>query len=472
MRVTDGLWQQAAATPERPALVVEGRSWSYRELQAEVERMGNTLFQRGLRRGDRVVISLPNGAEYLTWFMAAARYGMVAVPVAESIAGAELAGLVELVRPGLVIGPGWAGASQASARAGGAGCPAEPFSAEVAPPLAGPEEIFYIGFSSGSTGRPKGVVRRHCAWVQSYAAATRAFSLRPGGRFLVPGPLHFSASLFAALHTLETGRTLILERRFSPRRVAALLQSGISGAFMVPTLYQAVVDEGGGPAPAADLCLISCGEKLRPTLRQALASRFPAARIYEYYGSSETGFISFLPPELAAQAESVGLPFPGVEARVAQGGVLHVRSAMMAAGYLGAGQAVVHFAGADGWVATGDLARIGPDGLIYLEGRADDAITSGGATVFPAEIEAVLARHPAVAEVAVVGRPDPVRGEEIVAAVVLRPGAEVSTAELRRACRAGLAPYKRPRAYLIMPDLPRTATGKVCRRRLREQLRG
>ncbi|HYG58307.1 MAG TPA: fatty acid--CoA ligase family protein, partial [Symbiobacteriaceae bacterium] len=337
------------------------------------------------------------------------------------------------------------------------------------------------GFSSGSTGRPKGVVRRHEAWVQTFAAATDAFGLGPGGRFLVPGPLHFSASLFAALHTLEIGCTLMLERRFSPRRAAAFLAgAGVTGAFMVPTLYQSLVDESEGLPVTADLCLISCGEKLRPGLRHALGLRYPNARILEYYGSSETGFISMLPPEFSDQPASVGLTFPGVEIRIVgqdgvpvsagEVGVLHVRSTMMAAGYLGAGDSVTPFVDAGGWVATGDLARTDRQGLIYLEGRADDAITSGGATVFPAEVEAVLAAHPAVAEVAVVGRSHPKRGEEIVAALVLRPGAEASAAELRSACIARLAPHKRPRALLILPDLPRTETGKVCRRQLRAQL--
>ncbi|HYF92690.1 MAG TPA: class I adenylate-forming enzyme family protein [Symbiobacteriaceae bacterium] len=492
MRVSEGLWRRAEQEPARTALVTGMQRWTYRDLQAQVARFGADLYSRGLRRGERIAICLPNSAEYLISFMAAARYGWVAVTIAESVSDAELAKLLSCVRAGAVVATSdWIRTKQGvldrmARQPIGIACDRDGAGFHgTEPPLAEPSDPFYIGFTSGSTGRPKGVVRRHADWVRSFAAATAAFGLTPDEKLLVPGPLHFSASLFAAVHILETGGCLYLERRFNPRRVAVLTAGqGITGVFMVPTLYQSLIEESRSMAAAGSAgrlrCLISCGEKLRPSLRAELQRLFPGARIYEYYGSSEIGFMTVMPPERSDKPHSVGIPFPGVELSIKQAdgspappgtaGILHARSSMMAAGYDSDGGSIAPFTDHDGWACTGDLAHIDGDGLVYVEGRADDAINSGGALVFPAEVEAVLAGHPAVAEVAVFGRPNTVRGEEIVAAVVLKAGAHVSKAELRVTCANGLAQYKRPRVFAFLPALPRTETGKVSRRMMREQL--
>lgn len=504
MRVSEGLWRYAEREPARIALVTGTKRWTYRDLQAEIALFGEGLHRRGLRRGQRVAICLPNSAEYLISFMATARYGWVAATIPEGVSEAELTTLLDSIRPGAVVATSdWLEAKQGVLRGmahppllitadrDGTGFLLKDVSGnsggmdQTEPALAEPSDPFYIGFTSGSTGRPKGVIRRHAAWVRTFAAATATFGLTADDRFLVPGPLHFSASLFAAVHILETGGCLYLERRFNPRRVAALITGqGITGTFMVPTFYQSLIKESPSIAAAAPTnrlrCLISCGEKLRPSVRAELQGLFPSARIYEYYGSSEVGFMTMMPPDRTDKSDSVGTAFPGVELSVREQdgspvppgntGVLYARSPMMAAGYDSDSGSIVPFTDQGGWACTGDLARIDGEGLVYLEGRADDAINSGGAMVFPAEVEAVLAAHPAVAEVAVVGRPNRTRGEEIVAAVVLKPGTHVSKTELRVACANGLAPYKRPRTLVFLPHLPRTGTGKVSRQALRKQL--
>ncbi|HEY8450608.1 MAG TPA: acid-CoA ligase, partial [Bacillota bacterium] len=149
---------------------------------------------------------------------------------------------------------------------------------------------------------------------------------------------------------------------------------------------------------------------------------------------------------------------------------LYARSAMTASGYLGEDGELVPLADGDGWVTAGDVAYRGADGLIYLIGRSDDAINSGGVKIYPAEIERVLAEHPAVDQAVVLGWPDRRRGEAVIAAVVARAGTSVTAAELRAFCAARLAPGRRPQRILLLPELPRTAGGKVAREALRQLL--
>lgn len=152
----------------------------------------------------------------------------------------------------------------------------------------------------------------------------------------------------------------------------------------------------------------------------------------------------------------------GTQAAPGEVGVLYARSPMLATGYDGDGGCIVPFTDPVGWATVGDLPRMEPGGMIFLEGRADEAINTGGAKVYPVEVEAVLAARPAVSEVAVFGLPGARRGEVVAAAVVLRPGARASERDLHAFCATRLAPYKRPRVFHFVPELPRTDTGKVA----------
>lgn len=486
-----GLERHARRRPQDPALTCRGRTWTYGELGDAVRRCAAGLARLGLRPGERVAIGLPNCAEYLIAFLAAASGGWVAVTVGTGSAGAAEraaeaaagARLLVTTAAAAVRRPAGAGSARLTVVVPCGPSPAPPpdalaWSDLIAGPAAGvdvpaPEDPFYIGFTSGSTGRPKGVVRQHQAWASSFAASDAALGLGAADRLLVAGPLGFSANLYFACSTLNAGGVLLLRPRFEPGPIRTDLATAATAAFLVPSVYRALVDRPGSPAPGVRR-LISCGEKLDPRVAAALRERYPGARVLEFYGSSEIGFASLADPERGDPPLSVGRAFPGVELRVRRAedgapappgevGVLYARSPMMACGYDGGAGHIQPFADPQGWVGTGDLAWIDAAGCVFLTGRADDVINSAGAKVHPAQVEAVLAAHPAVAEAAVYGRPHPRRGMEVVAAVVLRAGRDFDPAALRRYCAERLAPHQRPRRILTLAHLPRTASGKLDR---------
>lgn len=513
MWVGRGLRRAARRSPHRLALVAGRRRYTYGELHAEIEALASGLRRLGLRPGDRLLLLLGNRAECIVAFFAAARAGLVAVTVpprgpagagevlhraaaraavveagvADRLAAAAPADVLWIVAggPGAAAAPGGGRAC----RAGGvrayrwadvlaAGTPAARL------PVPGAGEPFYVGYTSGSTGRPKGVVRLHRHWAVSFELAAAEFALAEPGRFLVAGPLWFSAPLFHACHVLELGGTLHLPRRASPRGLLrAIAGEAVTGMFMVPTLYRALLRAmaaGGRATPLPSVVrIIAAGERLDPALRSQLEAAFPRAGVYEYYGASELGFVTVRPPG-EMPAASAGRPFRGVEvavrrpdgaaARPGEVGLLYARSPMVAAGYDGPGGQLLPLADAEGWATAGDLAWTDAAGHVYLAGRRDDVIQVGGAKVHPAEVEAVLARHPGVAEACVFGVPDCDRGQAVAAAVVPRGDPAPTPGELRAFCLRHLAPYQVPRHWLVVPALPRTGTGKVARAALQRRL--
>ncbi len=226
--------------------------------------------------------------------------------------------------------------------------------------------------------------------------------------------------------------------------------------------------------------LVSAGAKLAPALRAELVRMFPRARIVEYYGASELSFAAAGAADEGCPPAAVGRPLPGVrvslrddagaEVTVGSIGRLWVRSDMLATGYVAATTGPASFCDAGGWATVGDHAWQDADGWIYLVGRDDGMLISGGLNVYPAEVEAVLQTADAVGEAVVLGLPDPYWGERIVAVVTLRNGRRPTRADLLAHCRARLAAYKCPKRILVLDALPLSASGKIARDRLRQML--
>lgn len=307
---------------------------------------------------------------------------------------------------------------------------------------AGAHELAWAGFTSGSTGRPRVVVRSRSSWTGSFAATDRLTGISADDTVLVPGALSWSLTAFAAAHALAAGATVRLTGDWSePSLRAALPDADV--VHLVPHRLAAVLDA----RPERLRTAVVGGAALGTALRGRAADA--GVGVVSYYGATELSFV-------AVDPDGAGLrPFDRVEIEV-RAGEVWVRSPWLAHGYLGDGGPLRR--DGDGWATVGDLAQ--PGEPLVLRGRGDGAILTGGATVVPEDVEAVLAAVPGVAGVVVLGVPHPGLGQ-VVAAVVQGDG--VRRATLEAAARAGLAPSQRPRRWSAVDELPRTSSGKPAR---------
>lgn len=304
-------------------------------------------------------------------------------------------------------------------------------------------DLAWAGFTSGSTGRPRVVVRSRSSWTGSFAATNRLTGITADDTVLVPGALSWSLTAFATVHALAAGATVLLTGDWSvPSLLAAL--PGADVAHLVPHRLALVLDA----RPRRLRTVVVGGAALGTELRARAADA--GVGVVAYYGATELSFV-------AADPDGAGLrPFAGVEVEL-RAGEVWVRSPWLAHGYLGEGGPLRR--DADGWATVGDLADAAA-GTLTLRGRADGAVLTGGATVVPEDVEAVLAAVPGVGGVVVVGLPHAGLGQ-VVAAVVQGDG--VRRAVLEDAARTRLAPAQRPRHWLAVDELPRTSTGKPAR---------
>jgi malonyl-CoA/methylmalonyl-CoA synthetase len=330
------------------------------------------------------------------------------------------------------------------------------------PPRLAPGADALIVYTSGTTGRPKGAVHTHASLLAGVSALVRAWDWQPDDRLLLALPLFHVHGLGAGLFgTLTAGASAMVFDRFDEEAIAT--DRGATMFFGVPTMYHRLAASGRA-GRLAPLRLCVCGSApLAAELWHDL--RRQGVEVLERYGMTETLLTLSNPLRGERRPGAVGRPLPGVEAaleEVDEDGVgeLLVRGRPLCRGYWGRADTLVD---ADGWFATGDLASVADDGYVAIEGRRSELIITGGHNVYPAEVEAVLARHPGVDEVAVVGLPSAEWGETVVAFVVGAP----DPGELADLAEAELAPFKRPRELRLVDSLPRNALGKVVRKDLR-----
>lgn len=434
-----------------------------------VGRVGS--LERGLRRrsgpGARVVLRLDDPTALLLCFFACARTGRIAVVMDPGWPAAQREAVLNEIAPDLVVD----GGVFADLSAGD-----DLRSADVAmqetPP--GEANLFYAGFTSGSSGMPKGYVRSHGSWLESFALSERLFGISLHSRIVLPGQLTHSLHLYGAVCGLASGQEVVLMPRFDPRTVLTALGDvpGGSVLYATPTQLHFLAEAASrtGPVMAVKQVLAS-GAKWREADRQALRSVFPQARLFEFYGASETSFITVSSPEDAGPASSVGRAPDGVGIAIGdphapeppgRAGPIWVRSPMLFSGYLcGASSDTLW---RDGWLTVGDHGFLDETGHLTLTGRENRMVVTSGLNVYPEEIEAVLLDHPAVALAVVAGLPDKIRGRRLEAVVELagpqagsRDGIED---QLLRHCRERLVAGKVPKRIHIREHLPLTAGGK------------
>ena len=351
-----------------------------------------------------------------------------------------------------------------------------------------PDEVCLVMYTSGTTGRPKGAQLTHRGVSMHSEACNTVFRLGPGDANLVAMPLfHVGGSCYAQLGIHAGARTILL-REPAPPALFGAIASGATHAFVVPTVIHGVLAAGEQAITAfGGLKKVGYGASPMPLpmLRKALAA-WPKVEFIQVYGMTElSGVATMLTPEAHRDGDhperlaSAGQPMPGVEVRVVDPvtfddvtpgatGEIWFRTAQAMRGYLNQHEATAQTKTADGWIRTGDAGRTDSAGFVYVLDRLKDMIITGGENVYGPEVESVLNACPGVSEGVIIGVPDEHWGEAVKAIVVPASGAQLTAADVIAFCRARLAHYQCPASVDIVEDLPRSGTGKVLKRALRE----
>ena len=468
----------------------QGSSLTFGEIDERADRVAGRLTARGLRPGDRLSVQLPNGPELIDLFLACARTGIIFVPVNLLYRSREIDHILRDSTPAALVARGQVETTApvevwnvADLIAAGARRPSEP--PRPTPVADDPEQVVTIVYTSGTTGPSKGAMLTQRSLVANARALLEAWRIRSDDRLLLPLPLFHVHGLGNGLHCwLGAGCRMRLLERFD--RVAIeheLLDFAPTVFFGVPTMYVRLLEIAPDAARrigAMARLFVSGSAPLDPATFAAFLERFGHA-ILERYGMTEALMITSNPYDGPRLPGTVGLPLPGVHVRLVDDeghdvgpdtdGEVLVKSRALFAGYWRQPDATR--AAFDGsFFRTGDLARRSATGHYALCGRKSDLIISGGFNIYPREIEEVLREHPGVADVAVAGAADPVRGEMPVAYVV-PAGADPAcdATALEAFCQARLASFKVPRAFIPVTELPRNALGKVEKHRLPRAVR-
>ncbi|MGW1787045.1 acyl-CoA synthetase [Streptomyces sp. NPDC002143] len=492
-----------AQRPDAVAVAQEDQRLTVRRLHERVEQLASALTELGVGRGDVVALLLYNRPEFLELVYATNRIGAVFLPLNYRLSEEEWAYILgharakaivteaEFVRPvDRIAGklddlehrilvddppaPDWTGYEALLDRHRGAHIPAVDVD---------PEDLQRLMYTSGTTSRPKGVRITYGNVQAKNLAHIVHFGLTAADTTLVCGPLYHVGGLdMPALATLYAGGGVVLQRRFDAEgALRAIQEHGVTNVWLAPAMVNAVLEVPDREAydTSSVRFILGGGEKTPEPVLRRIMNAFPNAWFADAYGLTETvSGDTFLDREHAlSKLGSVGRPVPHTRVRIVDDtgqelpagelGEITLRGPKVFAGYWRDEKATAA-ALRDGWFHTGDIGHLDEDGFLYIDDRKKDMIVSGGENIATPEVERVLYECPAVLEAAVVGLTHPRWGEVPRAFVVFRPGASAGPEELREFCRERLAKFKVPARFDIVDELPRTPSGKVLKRTLRD----
>jgi long-chain acyl-CoA synthetase len=512
-----GFYAMAAEHPAKCAIIgPRGEQVTFGELGQAVNRLANALAARGLKPGDTVASLQRNGIPHFEVMLAATQVGLYVVPVnthltpAEAsyiigdsdakavIATGDLAAVLAPVLDSLpehrfAVGEGAAGELAAADVPGWEDYAAFRDSGAPEPPqdrVAGAVMLY----TSGTSGRPKGV-RRNIPPVDPELAISgilpflARFGFRPyGGVHLVCAPLYHSAPLTFSLNLLHMGHTVVVHEKFDAAAVlAAIAEHRVTSSQIVPTHVHRLLglpEQVRAAHDTSSLEVVLVAGAPFPVHEKRAFLDWLGPVVWEYLAATEGVSSIVSPQEAIDHPGTVGRLTPGMvvlldddgtEVPQGEAGTIWFQTGMARFEYYGDPEKTAGAVRPDGLATVGDIGRVDSDGYLYLLDRRSDLIISGGVNVYPAEVEQRLLTHPAVADAAVVGLPDPDWGATVTAIVELRDGFEGTdalAAELDKHCKAELAGQKCPRRYEFRAELPRTPTGKLLRRNLRDELAG
>jgi O-succinylbenzoic acid--CoA ligase len=482
----DWLFHQARVSPGKPALVFEDRRWTYAELDTVVERLCARLVTAGVKRGQHVAVLMPNRPEFVAAIHALARLGAILVPLNTRLTPAELRWQIE----------------QSDSRHLLCTDETAPLAAELAAPvvnISGIETAIDehikvlksknrlslqladtqgIIFTSGTTGHPKGAMLTFGNHFYSATASAYRLGILPGDRWMLAMPLYHVGGLAIVLRCCLYGTAVVLHPKFEPAAIAHTLRTqAISLISVVPTMLHRLLEYHADSLASPHLrCILVGGAALSPQLAELSAAyQLPVIATYGLTEAASQVATATL-DEVARKPGSVGKPLLFTTVRIADPdgqslpagniGEVVVSGPTVMAGYYRQPEATKQ-ALRDGELFTGDLGYLDAEGDLWPVQRRADLIISGGENIYPAEVEAVLRQHPAVAEVCVIGLPDGEWGQRVAAAVVLKPQANASAEDLLALARRQLAGYKQPRRIRFVETLPLTASGKIRREAVR-----
>jgi len=477
---------RAEKAPHDPCVADERVRLTSGEFVAAVERLSGGFASLGIGAGDVVATMLPNCVEMVLTLFAAWRMGAAVTPVNPVLTADEAGYQLRDSRAKVVIAD-----SASSQKLSGADVRIVPvddvrrtLGGPVPPLRTEPADLALLVYTSGTTGRPKGVMLDHANLAAMTEQIITVLEIGPTTRCLLVLPLfHVNGIMASVVSPLAAGGSTVILAGFDPKAFWQQVERHRPTYFSaVPTIY--LVLNSLPPEVKPDLSslqFVVCGAAPMPADAIVEFERRYGIPVVEGYGLSEGTVASTINPLHGTRKPgTVGLALPGQEVAIVddegrhrpQGAVgeVVIRGRNVMRGYLGKPEATTE-ALRDGWLYTGDVGHLDPDGYLVLVDRKKDMIIWGGENIYPKEIEGVLYQHPAVQEAAVVGRPDPVYGEQSVAYVSLRPGMQASSDDLAEHCKASLARFKVPRDLYVLDTLPKNTIGKILKGPLREDAR-
>ncbi|WP_245338943.1 AMP-binding protein [Paenibacillus shirakamiensis] len=482
------LLRHAEQTPDAIALSTEHKDLTYSALIHRMKTIAEGL-KPYIHTRDKIAILSSNRIEFIEVFLGAVFAGAIPVPLDPKWSPTELDMVLKQCQPAVIFAEDEHASditkldldiqlftfNDASTHA------YEKWLSTLTPAMDTDRlnDLLFIGFTSGTTGIPKGFMRSHTSWIHSFEATIEAFQLHSMEHFIAPGPLVHSLSLFALMQSLYLGATFHLMQHFDASIVVEKCTTFPEMImYVVPTMIESILQQPI-PEQMRIQALISSGGTWSEASKKRCKEVFANTKLYEYYGSSEASYISFMDVYTENKQGSVGIPFQGVEVSIRDDdfkevptgtiGQLYIRSHMVFSGYY---PDSVETASVfrEGYLTLGDYVSVDHDGYLYIAGRVKNRMISGGLNIFPEEIETVLLKRPEIQEVMVLGVPDPYWGEQVTVLVKWKGQDRLSLEDIKLYCRQYLASYKAPKQLFTIEQFIYTSSGKLARQMMKDMV--